>query len=224
MTHKNSLRDLLDRRALAEIGELAARRRRTLGSLISLTYDADPETRWRAIEALGSAAARVAQDDPAPARECIRRLFWLITEESGGICWHAPEAMAEIVHRAPHLFSEFAPVVMSLLNEMAEEDIQHFRPGVLWAIGRLGMLNAEHIDDVMPSIVAALGHADPQVRGMAVWCLGQVGKAHVLAGRPDLLTDEGTVAFYSDGQLQPTSVGHLAKDALRDEGDVGASA
>ena len=40
---KHILRELLDERRLEEIAEMAARRKRVLGSLVSLTYDADPQ-------------------------------------------------------------------------------------------------------------------------------------------------------------------------------------
>ena len=44
----------------------------------------------------------------------------------------------------------------ALRRYMAEEDLEHFRAGVLWAIGRLGSLAGEHAADVLPAILAAL--------------------------------------------------------------------
>ena len=49
---KKRLRQLLEQRDTNGITALAADRRRTLGVLTSLTYDADPQIVWRAIEAL----------------------------------------------------------------------------------------------------------------------------------------------------------------------------
>ena len=115
MSLKEDLRDLLARGRLEEIAELAVRRRRSLGSLVSLTFDRDPLVSWRAIEAMGLACDRIAEEDPECVRQHVRRLYWLITEESGGICWRAPEAMAEVVHRQSKLLANIHLCHHSLL-------------------------------------------------------------------------------------------------------------
>ncbi len=208
---KNRLRQLLQEQSTDEIADLAVRKRRVLSTLISLTFDRDPLVAWRAVEAMGSAAERIADDDPDCVRDYLRRLHWLLNEESGGICWRAPEAMAEIVRRKPALFSDYAPIIVSLIQEMADEDLIHFRAGILWAIGRLGPIAEKQLDDVLPAVKRCLDHRDPQVRGMAVWCLGQCGRGEILADRGDLLADEAAVALYEDGHLNRTSVCRLAR-------------
>jgi hypothetical protein len=212
---KKRLRQLLEQRSIDEIGDLARRKRRVLGVLTSLTFDRDPQIGWRAVEAMGLAAGCIARDDPECVRNHLRRLYWLISEESGGQCWRAPEAMAEVVVHEPELFADYAPIVVFLIQEMAEEDLERFRPGVLWAIGRLAAVAGDHIQEVLPAVTAALDDPDPQARGMAVWCLGQVGRADLVAGRPDLLADEGAVDLYAEALLTRTSVGELARRLQR---------
>jgi len=206
---KRDLRKLLIERRFDEIAERAVRKKRVLGSLISLTFDADPQVGWRAVEAMGAVAEGIADNETDSIREHLRRLLWLLSEESGGICWRAPEAMAEIVRRRPALFADYVPIVIHLLLEMAEEDLRHFRGGILWAIGRLGAIGGDCVSEVLPAIVAALDDPDSQVRGMAVWCLAQLRQTGVLAGRPELRADEGPVELYGDGALVRTSVGQL---------------
>jgi hypothetical protein len=208
------LRELLVERRMNEIVEEAGRSRRVLGVLVALTFDSAPLIGWRAVEAMGLAAARIADEDPAFVREQLRRLHWLMHEESGGICWRAPEAMAEIVRQRPALFADYVPIVVHLLRELADEDLAHFRGGVLWAIGRLGGLAAEQVADVLPAIVTALDDPAPQVRGMAAWALGEVGQGALLAGRRDLLEDRGAVERYEGGRLAGTTVGGMVCDAM----------
>jgi len=200
-----------------QIAELAVRKKRALGTLVSLTFELDPLIAWRAVEAIGVAAARVAEGNPDYVRNLLRRLYWLLSEESGGVCWRAPEAMAEILRRHPGAFDDYIPVVVSLIVEMAEEDLDHFRTGCLWAIGRLGPLAVEWLPPVLPKIRAALDHPDSQVRGTAVWCLGQVGQTALLTDRPELLTDEGAIELYAEGQLQQTTVCRLVRRILDGE-------
>jgi len=193
---------------------MAARRKRVLGSLVASTYDSDPRISWRAVEALGVAAARIAQDDPDHVRQLLSRLLWLINDESGGICWRAPEAMAEIVRHEPSLFADYVPIVTSLIVNLAEEDLEHFRAGILRAIGRLGVAGADNVQDVIPSVISALDDSNPQVRGMAVWCLLEVGREDLLADRPNLLADEGPVDLYEEGTLSRTTVSQLVQRAV----------
>jgi hypothetical protein len=166
---------------------------------------------------MGAATELIAQDDPDQVRDHLRRLYWLISEESGGICWRAPEAMAEIVARQPDVFHDYVPIVVSLIQEMAEEDLAHFRAGVLWAIGRLGPLADQELAAVLPAVTSCLDHADPQVRGLAAWCLGACGRGRVLADRDDLIADKATVTIYQDGDLHQVNVGQLVRNALGEE-------
>lgn len=213
---KERLRGLLAERQFAEIAELAAVKRRVLGVLVSLTYEPDPATAWRAVEAQGEAAASIACRDPEYVRGHLRRLHWLISEESGGICWYAPQAMAEIVSRRYSTFGNYASIVATLLETMAEEDLACFRPGILWAIARLGPQALAEIEPVLPRIVSALEDPDPQTRGMAVWCLARLGRRGLFADRADLFVDDGFVVLYHDGNLDVTSVSALAVAASPD--------
>ena len=213
---KKRLRELLEQNRMDEIADLGEEHRRVLALLRSLTFDPDPLVGWRAVEAMGEVAARVADEDPGSVLEALRGLFWLLSEESGGVCWHGPAAMAEIVRRTPEQSSEYLPITLSLLNEMADEDLDHFRPKILWGIGRLGPMAESELNMVLPAIEASLDHGDPQHRGMAVWCLGQVGRNELLAGRANLLDDNEPVEIYENGSLTRTNVRDLflqARDA-----------
>ena len=210
---KRELRARLEARDLDAIADRAGTAHQVLGALIALTYDGDPTIAWRAVAALGPAADRVGRDDPDLVRLYLRRLFWLITEESGGICWFAPQAMAEVA-RTHERLADFVPITMNLLGEMAEEDLQHFRPGILWAIGRLGPLAAPHLDDVLADVQAALEHPDADVRGLAARALGRTGRGDLVADHPALLEDPAPVTIFLDGELVHTTVARLARGAL----------
>jgi HEAT repeat protein len=119
------------------------------------------------------------------------------------------------VSRNPQLFAAYVPIVTSLIVSMAEEDLEHFRAGALWAIGRLGKLPGGHDgEEVLAAVTSALDNDDSQVRGMAVWCLGQVGKAKLLADRRDLLSDGGPVDLYQNRSVRPTTVREMVEALL----------
>jgi hypothetical protein len=210
---KDQLRDWLAQGHYEAIVKLAPRKKRILSFLTALTYDADPLISWRAVEALGLAAGRIADNDPEFVRNHLRRLMWLLNDESGGIGWRAPEAMGEVLRSRPARFTEFVPIVLSFLD-MEEEDAVRFRPGTLWAIGRMGQVMPETVRPAVARIISYLNDPNPQTRGLAVWCLRQLGDAEHLANHDTLLMDESPVELYADGRLVTKSVAQLARAAL----------
>lgn len=211
---KDQLRHCLVNQDFDTIVRLAGTTTRVLSFLTALTYDEDRLLSWRAIEAIGLAAARIADEDPEPVRVHLRRMQWLLNDESGGIGWRLPEAMGEIIHHRPRLFSEYISIVITLFD-LEEEDVAKFRPGILWAIGRIAQAQPE-IDRALalPWIIPCLDEPDPQTRGMAVWCLDQLDAATFLSDRESLLRDGSPVELYLDGQLVTLSVATLTQTAL----------
>jgi len=217
MTHvplKDTLRSLLAEGELEAVADLAMERKRVLGSLVALTFDADEEVGWRAIEAMGMGAERLSGTSPRYVKEHMRRLYWLITEESGACLWRAPECLAELGSRLPGLLGDFVPIAFHLLETLEEEDLEHFRPGALYAVGRLASLLPRDLPPLLPLVARALADPDPQARGMAVWCLGKVGETPLLREREALLEDEGPVRLYRNRVLERTTVGNLVREIL----------
>ncbi len=206
---------------MEDVADLASQRKGVLGILNALTFDSDPQVIWRAIEAMGMAVEQVAASHKSAAKEHMRRLYWLITEEAGAVFWRAPECMAECCARLPKLFKSHIPIAFHLIETLEEEDLEHFRPGTLWAVGRLIDVARDELPTVLPLVIEALDRPDHQARGMAVWCLGQVGETKVLQDREDLTGDDGPVVFYRDRVVEHTTVGRLTRDILT-EASVGS--
>lgn len=212
---KERLRKLLRDGRTDEVVAAAVQKRRLLGVLVSITYDSERLVALRAVEAMGAAADRIAATAPEFVRNHLRRLHWLMSEESGGFCPYAPEAMAEIVRRRPRLYGEFIPLIVFYLVEMAEEDLGKFRAGILWAVGRLGPHAEQELSDVLPAVLACLKHSDSRVRGAAAWCLQRAGRAKLaVAHRPELLSDVGPVELYENGELRRTTVAELLRNGV----------
>ncbi|MFC1500362.1 DVU0298 family protein [Candidatus Zixiibacteriota bacterium] len=211
---KSQIRELLEMGDLGQVAEVALSRRRTLGQLVSLTFDSDPLIVYRAIEATGLCAERLAPTDPEALLELLRRLNWMITEESGGICWRAPEMMAEVVRRDPVQFGDFLDVVASFLITMEPEDLEHFRISALRALGLLGIISDERQTELIPLVITNLDSPDPQVRAMSVLALSEMGEHAVLEDRSGLLSDDGEVEWYADGDLSLVTVADMTRSVL----------
>ena len=81
--------------------------------LISFLYSTDTIIKQHAITAIGIMVAILADKNIESARIIMRRLMWSLNDESGGIGWGAPEAMAEIMVQNQQLAKEYHKILIS---------------------------------------------------------------------------------------------------------------
>lgn len=180
-----TLRDWLLKAEYEPILELASRKKRTLSLLTALTYDAEISVSGHAITAMGLAAKIIAERDPDYVRNYLLRLFWLVNDESGGICWRAPELIGEILHNCPD-YSQFFPMLISLLD-LEKEDAPLFQRGTLWAIGRVAQVAKNAMLLALPHVRGySVGDNEQTIKEMAMWCMEQLSGDKPLLDRIDI--------------------------------------
>ena len=167
-----TLRSWLRESEYTEILEYARSGKRILSLLTALSYDSKPAISERAIQATGLAAKVILEREPEYVRNYLLRLFWLLSDEFGGIGWKAPELIGEILFHCPQ-FTQFFPMLVSLLD-MEEEDAFQFRAGVLWAVGRVAQVARDEMQPARGSIILYLNAEDDEIKAMARWCLEQL--------------------------------------------------
>jgi len=207
---KETLRVLLSDRDLKALNDWVVAERNPMRPLSSLLFDHEELMRWRTIEALGLTAAREWRRDGERVRRQIRRLFWLMNDESGGICWHAPEAIAEIIYNVPELIEEYGLQLPSFFVE------EPFERGSRWAVARLSDKQPSTFASTVPALVDSLENADGDIRGMSLLALKAL-RARTGRGKASLLLeDKHTVAVYdfTSGKLTDMTVADLARDYL----------
>ena len=189
--------------------------RQVVNPLIGLLYHGEPRVRWHAVAALGQVVARLADDDLEAARVVLRRLMWSLNDESGGMGWGAPEAMAEIMANHPRLACEYACILVSYLNPdgnfLEHEGLQQ---GVLWGLGRLAQAQPELVAAAAPSIRPYLASTQDKLRGMAAWAAGYLREAAAPAALQALLSDPTPMAIFDPPGLTERTIGELARTAL----------
>ena len=166
---KAKVRTLLENRDLQGIETWTRESRRALSTLFSLTFEKDQLIKWRAIEATGLAAAVVAEQNEERVKDFLRRLLWLMNDESGGLGWHAPEAIGEVVFNIPRLAVEYGIILTSFLKEEPFERGSHF------SLVRIGILQPAAILACAPVLTASLKEKDPAIRAFACQALRIAG-------------------------------------------------
>ena len=108
--------------AVQEIKKLPARK--VINPLISSLCSINEKIERRAAIAIGIVTAKLADHDIESARVIMRRLMWSLNDESGGIGWGAPEAMAEIMARNNKLADEYLKILVSY-SEPGKNYLEH---------------------------------------------------------------------------------------------------
>lgn len=204
---KKDIKRFLNEKKLEELVTSADDMRKLITVLISLSYNKTDVIAWRAIETIGLVSKEAAKTDPQFVRNLVGRLLWMIRDESGGIGWSAPDSLGEIVRNNPKLCEDIAPIIVSF----------HFEPplrsAIMWAVGRVGKINAETTDYALPIIHSFLDHKDNTIRGYSVWALGVIGGPEDIPALERLIDDEGLIDFYKDRDLNKRTIGSVAAEA-----------
>jgi HEAT repeat protein len=221
-TLKTNVQGLLSQadfeKATARLMEIPARQ--GVNPLISLLCSTDDLLRWRAAAALGKVVGKLAQSDMESARVVMRRLMWQMNEESGGIGWGVPEAMAEIMAGHKGLATEYASILVSYIREghnFLEYD--PLRRGAVWGVGRVAQTAPDLVQWAIPALSASLGSDDPAIRGLAAWAVGWSGYTGTETDLKGLVDDQQEVLVFENGELEQKTVGLLASEALTRLGD-----
>ncbi len=192
------------------------RGRRVINPLFSFLLHQDEKVRWRAITAMGTVVDNMARTDMEGARIIMRRLMWSLNDESGGIGWGAAEAMGEIMARNERLAEEFAPILVSYLDE--DGNFLEYEPlqrGLLWGLVRLARLRPALVREAGSHLPKYMESTDPIVRGLAAWAAGILGVAGVGSRLRELTEDSALIRLYIDNEFDDRSVGDLARLALK---------
>ena len=203
-----ALRSLVDRGQVERIVDWARGQPDAATLLVARTFDRDDARRWTATVALGRILGEVARErGPEPVRGVIRRLLWLMNDESGGIAWHGPETVAVVLRHAPALLPEYGRIVGSFVDE------EPFGPGTCWAIATLAPEAPELFDDLADRVAARVSSPDPFERASALRALGTLRPRAARSAAAQLEDDRAEIPDY--GLEQPavgvTTVARVAR-------------
>jgi hypothetical protein len=173
-------------------------------------YETDENLRWPAIEAVAELMGRWWHESRRErVHEYIRRLLWLLNDESGGMGWSAPETIAETIIRIPELLEPYGHIMISYVLKG-----QGLLNGSLWAIGCLGKQVKEALYIYQDKVLAAFDSDEPETLALAAWAMGATDFAPAVP-RLEMLRDrKEIVRIYIDGHFKEKSLGGWANEAI----------
>jgi hypothetical protein len=210
------------RRELAEYDEHGL-----VNPLFSALYRSEEMLRWHTITVFGEVLTRLADKEMEAARIIMRRFIWSLNDESGGIGWGAPEAMAEAMYHHDGLCDEYLHMLISYIRPdgpLEHQDgnfleLPALQRGLLWGINRLAEKRKDLLlqKEVLPDLISYLDSPDTTVRGLAVRAIGMLGGSVESETLRSLLADGQEIRLYQDGEISKVSVSEIAAFVLQDQ-------
>ncbi len=227
MTHpslKKTIHHALEANDLNDLVSLVMENRKALSLLVRMAYDKETLAGRRAVKAVGLAARRLIKTDYEYLRETTRKLLWSLSDESGGIGWAAPELLGEIASADPRRFSDIIPLIVEVFD--IEEVV--FRPGVVYALGRIAETTPEAAALYQKIVITSLADADPLLKIYALELVERLWSAvsqnnlwtgeyrdRVRSLVQHLMSDKGEAWVYQGDDFVNVQVGELAEGVLR---------
>jgi len=207
---KRDVETLLRKRAFEPLLELCEKDRRFWQEVRFRLYDLDETLRWSAIETIAKFMERRWQSGGhEKVRIYIRTLFWSMNEESGGIGWSSPQAIAEIIVHIPELIDPYGS--MMIASSIEEPPLMK---GVAWGIGRLGKRIADSVEFFREKVLAVFQENDSETLGLLAWAMGRTGFPPALPLLANLLQREEPVTIYIDGVFLQKPLKQWAEEAI----------
>ncbi|HIJ90946.1 MAG: HEAT repeat domain-containing protein [Desulfobulbaceae bacterium] len=188
-----------------------------LNALFSGICHADLQTRWHAVTAMGATVSRLADQDMETARIVMRRFMWSLNDESGGIGWGAPEAMAECLACHAGLADEYTKILVSFMREDGFYlELPALQQGLMWGVARLAPVHPDllHFWNAPRYLLPYLDSDDPVVRALAARALGLLGVCDAAPAIRRLLNDSSSFILFADGRFTQVSTTELAQEAI----------
>lgn len=189
--------------------------RRLTGPLIGNLCSTDILIRWRSITGLGMVAEKLFEEDPESVRWIMRRLLWMLNDESGGIGWGCGEAMGEIMARLPTIAREYHRILVSYMNPEGNHLENPFlQRGVLWGLLRMADVSAAYVQGLEKSLHHYLASEDAEILAPSLLLAKKIGTPELVPMVEKLLQEAGETLFYTEGRFESLKISDLAVEAL----------
>ncbi len=201
--------------ALAQVGALPPDK--LVKPLFSCLCAPEPRLKWHAVSAFGQTVAALAGRELEAARVVIRRCMWMLNDESGGIGWGVPEAMAEALARHPGLAAEYTHILVAFMREDGFYlELPALQQGLLWGVARLAEIEARRLREREAAryLRPYLDSGDQLVIGLACLALGRLGDRRDIPAISShrALTTPSTI--YQNGEFITRTVAQLPEEAI----------
>ena len=199
-------------------------RKNLLNSLFSCLCHTNELVRWHAVSSFGMVVPAMAIDEMEEARTVMRRFLWMLNDESGGIGWGIPEAMAEVMFHSRPLADEYLHMLVSYTMDDGPElfqdgnflELELLQEGVLWGLCRVAPHYGKELKGLGldENIELYLFSQNGTVKGLACRLTGLLGLKEYKPLLEPAKDNRNPVRIYQQGEFLTTTVAGLADEAM----------
>ena len=204
---KEKVKEYVSNNNIEELISLSKEDSRVINELQRLLYTPDETLRWKVINLTAKVCKSISENRPDIVSKFLSRLLQ-DASYPGASAWGALESAGAIISTNIELFDEFSPALLSFLNTNEP------RKDVIWAIGKIASVNREPVKYAFRRLTSLLSNKDPEIRGYAVWALGNIGYSDVIEDIRKLLHDDEIINICRDIEIESLSISQLASEAL----------
>jgi len=173
-----------------------------------LTYSADNLMRMRAADALGQAAAIIAEYDPGAVSKLLKNLFISLSDTAAS-SWGAIDAIGYIISNSTKLYASFAPQLYKFIPD------RELLPEVLRALSNITASTPEPFKKIRFSLLPLLKDKDTEVLAYTMIIMGNLKAKEATADLMLLVSDKRDIEIYRKGSFGKKTIGKLADDAIK---------
>ncbi|MCB2180586.1 MAG: PBS lyase [Desulfobulbaceae bacterium] len=182
---------------------------KTLRFMQRLLYDPLEDNRWLCAYIIGQVCARLATRKPGAVSDMLHRMYEACTD-SAATHWGLIETIGSIIAARPDIYGGFS---RHLLMYRA---VPSSRVQVLWAMGSIAEMSPETVRNTpIYSVFNYIDHPDSFTRGHAIRLFGRIKTVELKSEIEKQIDDEAGLTVYEHGKPVQTTVGALAREALK---------
>lgn len=207
---KTRVPELLCKRDFDSLLELCERDRHFWQEVRFRLYDLNEKIRWAAVETVAKVMKQWWNSGKEEkVRQYIRTLFWSMSDESGGIGWSSPQAVAEIIANIPVLIDPYGSMMIAHCI-----DEPPLVKGCLWGIGRMGILITDSVYFFRKKILEVFQSDEGETLALASWAMGEAGFEPALPFLEKLEDHGEKIRIYINGNFCEKTLSRWAGEAM----------
>ena len=187
--------------------------------LFSGLNNKDERIKWHSVAGFGDVIKVLVEKDPNQGRIFIRRLLWMLSDESVGIAWGIPEVMGEILSKVDILAREYSSILVSQIIDLKGRpdnflEYEPLRRGGYWAVARFSLSYPELVKKYVPEIVDTLVFEND----LFIWVMGlyilKILRVSWL-GAKKFCESQERIRIFWNYKFQDVNIGELAQEVCK---------
>ena len=205
---KSDIEKLITDYDIDGIIDIAREDKKIIRFIQRLIYSADDLSRMKAADALGKAAAVIAEYDPGYISKLLKNLFISISDTAAS-SWGAIDSIGQIICNSTRLYAAYTPQLYKFIPD------RELLPEVVRALGNITSAEPEPFRKIRFSLLPLLKDENKEILACTIIIMGNLKAKEATADLMILASDKTEIDIYNKGSFYKTTISELAQDAIK---------